>query len=243
MIPLGVLGSAHVPATGPSWLPSNLGAALYAWYDAADAATITHSSGEVSQWADKSGNGRHVTAQNARRPWTGARTQNGRNVLDHRFVSGNDYGALGLLAGVSLSYPFTVAVVAAYDAWPSSGAGIIVSLRGAGGLYSPYATSASTGIAMASGSTLSSSTLAGTSAAQLISIHNGGSSVIRRNGTQIAAGNAGTSPATAILIGAAISGMGYGFDGFVGEVVIASGALAGTDLTNLETYLAAKWGL
>ena len=39
------------------WTPDQLGAALEQWQDASDAATITHSSGSVSNWADKSGNG------------------------------------------------------------------------------------------------------------------------------------------------------------------------------------------
>ena len=52
------------------------------WFDAADASTITSSSGAVSQWDDKSGNGRHVTqATAAAKPTTGANTQNGLNVL------------------------------------------------------------------------------------------------------------------------------------------------------------------
>lgn len=41
------------------WTPKLLTTAL--WLDAMDAATITSSDGKVSQWNDKSGNGRHVT--------------------------------------------------------------------------------------------------------------------------------------------------------------------------------------
>ena len=52
------------------------------WLDAADLSTITESSGAVSSWADKSGNGRDVTqATPAAMPTTGANTQNGYNVL------------------------------------------------------------------------------------------------------------------------------------------------------------------
>lgn len=53
------------------------------WLDAADTSTITHSSGAVSQWNDKSGNGRHVTQGTAAaQPTTGASAINGRNVID-----------------------------------------------------------------------------------------------------------------------------------------------------------------
>jgi hypothetical protein len=40
------------------WTPADITTAL--WLDAADASTITESSGAVSQWNDKSGNARHV---------------------------------------------------------------------------------------------------------------------------------------------------------------------------------------
>jgi hypothetical protein len=64
-------------------------AGLTAWYDAADAATITAVSGGVSVWADKSGLGRTLyqgTAAN--RPATGTRTIGGKNALD--FDGSND---------------------------------------------------------------------------------------------------------------------------------------------------------
>jgi len=49
------IGGAPAP-----WLPTDL-PSLKAWYDASDAATITHSSNAVSQWDDKSGNSYNVT--------------------------------------------------------------------------------------------------------------------------------------------------------------------------------------
>jgi hypothetical protein len=55
-----------------------------AWYDASDTSTITSSGSpaKVSQWNDKSGNGRHLAQGNAaNQPTTGANTVNGRNVL------------------------------------------------------------------------------------------------------------------------------------------------------------------
>lgn len=42
-----------------AWTPAD--ATTVAWYDAADAGTITHSGGAVSQWDDKSGNANHIT--------------------------------------------------------------------------------------------------------------------------------------------------------------------------------------
>jgi hypothetical protein len=66
---LGLVGAA----TGALWTPSQITTAL--WLDAADASTITTVSGAVSQWNDKSGNGRNATqATAANRPNYSANT-------------------------------------------------------------------------------------------------------------------------------------------------------------------------
>jgi hypothetical protein len=52
------------------------------WLDAADLTTITESSGSVTQWNDKSGNGFNVSqATGAAQPTTNSATRNGLNVL------------------------------------------------------------------------------------------------------------------------------------------------------------------
>lgn len=53
-----------------------------AWWDASDTTTITESSGAVSQWNDKSGNGYNLTqSTGAAQPTTNSVTKNGLNVL------------------------------------------------------------------------------------------------------------------------------------------------------------------
>ena len=56
---------------------------LAAWYDAADAASVTLDSGRVSQWRDKSGNARHATNGTAgtTQPSYTTAGRNGLNVL------------------------------------------------------------------------------------------------------------------------------------------------------------------
>lgn len=46
-----------------SWTPADIQTSL--WLDASDSSTITESGGLVSQWDDKSGNGRHVSQASA----------------------------------------------------------------------------------------------------------------------------------------------------------------------------------
>jgi len=83
----------HVPPTKNKsgvnmWEPSQL--TTSAWYDAADADTITETAGAVSQWDDKSGNGNHATqGAGANQPLTGNATINGLNVLTGNAVEGS----------------------------------------------------------------------------------------------------------------------------------------------------------
>lgn len=62
---------------------------LNLWLDASDTSTITSSSGAVSQWSDKSGNGINLTQGTAaNQPTTGSTTLNGLNVIS--FDGSND---------------------------------------------------------------------------------------------------------------------------------------------------------
>jgi len=62
------------------WDPSLISTAL--WLDAADASTITESGGAISQWNDKSGNGRNATQVTAgNRPTYTSAALNGKNVV------------------------------------------------------------------------------------------------------------------------------------------------------------------
>lgn len=64
---MGVSGTSGSGAT--AWAPTDLGAPLEIWFDAADSSSVTESSGAVSQWSDKSGNARHATqATGANKP-------------------------------------------------------------------------------------------------------------------------------------------------------------------------------
>ena len=69
------------------WTPALITTAL--WLDANDASTIIESGSAVSQWSDKSGNGRNVTqATSANRPTVANAVLNGKNVI--RFDGIND---------------------------------------------------------------------------------------------------------------------------------------------------------
>lgn len=74
----------------PLWTPAEITTAI--WLDAADATTVTETAGAVSQWNDKSGNGRDATAGAGIEPDYVLAEQNGLNVI--RF-DGSQYLDLG----------------------------------------------------------------------------------------------------------------------------------------------------
>jgi len=63
------------------FLPTRIGTSLKLWLDASDTSTITHSTGDVTAWRDKSGNGNNATTSSGS-PRTGDSTRNGKNVID-----------------------------------------------------------------------------------------------------------------------------------------------------------------
>jgi hypothetical protein len=90
---------------------------LAAHYDASDLSTISLSGNQVTQWNDKSGNGRHATqGTSTQRPLSGTRTINGLNVLD--FDGTDDHlrnDALASLFSGSNSFIFTAFYVRQSD--------------------------------------------------------------------------------------------------------------------------------
>jgi len=77
-----------------SFDPSDIETAL--WLDAADASTITESGGAVSQWDDKSGNGRNAAQANAgNRPTYQLAAINSRNVVRFSAASSQTLGCAG----------------------------------------------------------------------------------------------------------------------------------------------------
>jgi hypothetical protein len=69
-------------ASGAAFDPRSIGS-LEGWWDASDSSTITLVSNVVSQWNDKSGNGRNFTQPTgANRPSVLAAQRNGLNVLN-----------------------------------------------------------------------------------------------------------------------------------------------------------------
>jgi hypothetical protein len=259
----GLLGGAASPPFDPSSIAN-----LKLWLDASDTATISLSGSAVTQWNDKSGNAKHVTqATSARRPSSGINTINSKNVITFggddllQAASAADWAFLHNSGGstvfaVSISdntaaaeFPifatstgssqigcaFRIAYDPPLDKFSpfvstGGGSGTLVSLIAAGGVTVGTAFYAS-GIWDNSNATLANRSL------------------WRQNGgTQEGANSqddspVGTNPANALIIGCNNTAGTTGYTGKIAEILLYSGVLTGTDVTNVNSYLSAKWGI
>ncbi len=203
------------------------------WLDGSDTATITESSGIISQVNDKSGNGKNGTATGLVRPTLVSSVQNGRSIM--RFDGGDDY----LNINSSIAYR-TVFVVAKYDSTSfGTYAGIVGDFTG---------TSPSNG-----------HIVNGVDATNKIASATSNYTTAYRNGTAIA-GSSGHSfaPLNEFWIGAfelpssitnttsaigMINGGGRYWDGDIAEVIAYSTTLTNTQRAQVENYLSVKWGI
>jgi len=87
-MPRGVSPIDEARLQGRLWSPDAL--RLAAWYDAADPATIAMASGAVTDWRDKSGNGRNLTAVSTQRPTYTANGFNNRPAINYGAALNNN---------------------------------------------------------------------------------------------------------------------------------------------------------
>ena len=219
----------------PSFLPG-----LAAWYDASDAASITATAGKVSQWADKSGNGRHLAqATGANQPSTGVDTMGGRNALS--FVRGGTGAAAGQwLARPSVTLPQPLTVFAAMK--PGTNAVAAGNTQILGNAATPEATiyGAIGAWSMFAGANLSGG---GVNAVphQAVAVFNSTTSQLFMDGSSLLGpGNVGTGGRTELTIGSDAASSGW--DGDIAEVAIISGIVTAGDRANWNAYCSAKWG-
>jgi len=218
------------------------------WLDAADLSTIVESSGFVSQWNDKSGNGRNFTQSSAgAQPVTGTRTQNGLNGID--FDGSDDQLARLTTSLVNQSDgTFTAFAVVVPD--------VVTNLRQilngdpGSGLRAPQflrtntSTLESIRITKFDGTNAvatASKTLAFTagSAALVSSTLTDSTITVSSNnnfGTPVSATGGATTNATTIRISAF-------FDGLICEILAFPAALSSIQFDTVQDYLRAKWGV
>jgi hypothetical protein len=197
------------------WTPALISTAL--WLDAADASTITESGGAVSQWNDKSGNGRNARQATAgNRPTYTSAVLNGKNVVSFNgstqwFATISAYGA-GHFAAVAKS------TISKSFAGLHTGTTSELILSGTG-----------TQVIQASTSYVNSSTNLS------IAFNQPFIWGVNLSATRSAGRTLGEEPNG--------SGAARAWNGYCGELIVLASPQDGEIRNRLEGYLAHKWGL
>jgi hypothetical protein len=241
------VGASSKP--GAAWTPTDLGSTLVMWLDASDSTTITESSGVVSQWNDKSGNGYNASqSSSTRRPSRLTAELNGKDVLD---LAGRDY----LTASVStISTTVSIFAVAKPTTnWQNYGRLIGIKQAGVGFDFNNIAFGRRTTLSAIFYEPYGKQGLLSTSVSTgtwyvLGSVMNGSSSLITRDGTTATATITGSYTNTPNEVWIGVSehqkdGTGDAWSSPVAEVVLINSALSSGDRERMEGYLAHKWGL
>ncbi len=245
---LGTGGTSSVASATPdaTWTPATLSTGSVVWFDAADATTITTTAGVVSEWRDRSGNGRHLAQSSASmRPMPVAAAQGGRDVL--RFGGGD---ALSSTAFPTTGWSgLTVFTVARWTTVGNSTATIQVLVDNNHDVVN--------GFVLQDRPDLANRPLAGFSD-DTVQTGNGtwrivggtrswGATAIERlrvDGTQRAeATNSWANTFRNQFNVGAHNGTSRFLTGDIGEVLVVNGVLGTADLQRVEGYLAHKWGL
>jgi hypothetical protein len=234
-----------VGALAPLWTPAQITTAL--WLDASDASTVTTISGAVSQWNDKSGNGRNVSQGTAsRRPTVSSASINNNNALS--FDGVNDFllsnNAL-LPTGTSSRSMFVV-----YKPGRTTGVNGICGQSGTGATGAWFQLQFRSGLPtgdpyFAGFSADLTDSVAVTTNAKIAGVtYNGTQATLYRNGLQIAQSNLTLNTGSSELsVGASSSG-GDEFNlGLIAEIVFASSFVSTNTRQLIEGYLAHKWDL
>jgi len=219
------------------WTPSRI--STEAWHDASDTSptNIVESSGAVSQWSDKSGNGNHlVQADGADQPTTNSVTVGGLNALD--FNGTSDFMTSSFAGGV-ISQQNQIYVVAKNDT--GTGWGYICDGIDATDRSYSLIRVTSDFFVMGAGADLTG-TIADTYGHVFSLDYNSTTSEFFIDGTSDITGDASTGGLAGLTIGARYTDVRW-WNGQICEIVVIDGALSLADQQNMEGYLAWKWGL
>jgi hypothetical protein len=241
--------ATNAAGTGPrggATVPASLGASW--WLDAADAVTRTVSGTAVSEWRDKSGNGRHATQGTATaQPTVAATAMQGLDVV--RF-DGSDRLQTAAFSAVPAGNS-DVSLVTVHRVLASSGYGTVIGNYPSGNLQmmygfgvAPYVNPWGLWLNTQVPST-SSPSAAVTGRTYLTGAVRAGGQITMFTGasqTNVVSNTQSVGGATPWSLGANTAGGEFGtLD--IAETIVVPSALSTVDRQRLEGYLAHKWGL
>jgi hypothetical protein len=231
------------------WTPADTTEAL--WLDGADSATITLSGSAVTQWNDKSGNGRNVSqATSAARPAYSIGGFGGKNCLD--FDGGDSLSRASGITSGTYTGPLNIYWVAARDT--ASGGTILTerttSLVGVSQWFTEVGLRfiSSDGLNNSSNNTIGLADFGNlsTGGGVVSHFHSPGSrDLLWLNGSSITvtAGTASNISGTAGFQVGRREGAFQFWDGKICEIIVVTTSQTTTQRQQFEGYLAWKWGL
>lgn len=224
------------PRASGSFKPTQL-AGLEMWFDAADSTSITLNGGNVSQWQDKSGNGRHATqATAANQPSYSSTQQNGKGGIYFELskwltTSGN---AFTIAQPVTFFVVFNTPETSGFSWSVFDGTSQRIVLYGDNN-YSAY---------MFAGQGLYMDVSPNAPNVAVLTYSGASSKYAINSKTQTAGGSsAGTnSLSNQLKIGANI-GNGAQLQSYIFELGLYSQALSAADASTVAQYLSKKWAV
>jgi hypothetical protein len=242
----GVMGTY-----GELWTPANITTEL--WFDAADSSTITLNGSAVAQWADKSGNARHINATGTQQPAYNATGLNSAGLIT--FDGSNDILSTTAAGcnGVTNCSMFTVMRYIAVN-----GEDITIAINranppnptyGLGRYYYRNNGSSYQGFGTWSQDVVSSSIAVDTGGSHHVfgAVQSGLNVDICRDGIAAAytIPTGGSKPINTndFSLGGTLNSANYYANVSMAETVIFYSAIDSTTRQKIEGYLAHKWGL
>lgn len=228
------------------WSPSDI--STLGWWDASDTSTIQHTSNNVTQWNDKSGNEIHLTVPGTKdSPTTNTATLNNLNVMEY---GGNN----SALSNLSFNYnrsskSFCISLIFNIISSPvqtqhflfagtnttTTGKRIFGRVVSGGGTLQVFGGDGTSNKVIGA----SGLTLRGTPVLVSIEFTPGGlNSSIRVNGDEKNTGDSGNNNLNRFHLGIN-SGNNFSVEGFIAECVLYND---NTMVQKVEGYLAHKWG-
>ena len=215
------------------------------WLDASDLPTITHTSGAVSTWGDKSGNNNDATQVTvSRQPTTGVTLQNNKNVLDF------DGGDSLVLPSALYSIPAGDSTVFVVSVQTSSALDYIISMtEGGASRYALRYNSGLTDIGFRSRSdsvnTVTATGGTSTNFQVLMGRRNGTLQAVSINGgsefsNNLALDETGIDGAK---IGNLTDAAGFQLTGSIAEIILFSRSLSQDEISDVVNYLKTKWSI
>lgn len=212
---------------------------LSLWLDGADSSTITLNGTTVSQWADKSGNGRNATQGTALNQ-PGTSTVNGKGAI--LFDGTNDNLQLG-----DLSAAFSTAATAFYvltqHTGASAGSYMAAATRNNSGWWRYVGSSSYLGVFRTTRLANVNFNINAASVNGVTVLSSSSTYEVYYQGAKLHTATADHNGGNSHVIGA--GGDGAGLQYFLGsmcEVLYYNRALSAADLATVHKYLSKKWG-